>query len=253
MVVDNGVLIVGAPTIIERTVVREIQVTGTEANQLGNGIMAVPFVAQEGGRETPAELAVRDTVVDRAQYIGIGVVNTPAVVERSVVRDTRPRTDQWGQEAGLGIYAGPAPAPYTWTSRASLVLKDSALVDNRRAALLLWSSTAKVQRCSIQDTLALGIYGDGISAATTEENSAGPVELSLQDSLVQSSARAGLLLSGGGGSVRRSVFAGGVFPIALEDGAAPELEDNLFEDNTENSVALDQQLEPPPMPALPQL
>jgi hypothetical protein len=118
--------------------------------------------------------------------------------------------------------------------------------------LAIATSSATIQRSIVRDTRTSTIdeYGDGIQVTSLEEGRT--VELDLVDSLVEGSARAGLIFFGTRGSVRRSVFRQGVFSIVLEKKAAPEIgEDNVFEKNELDPVSSDEGLKPAPPPEVP--
>jgi hypothetical protein len=74
----------------------------------------------------------------------------------------------------------------------------------------------------------------------------------VRDVLIEGSGRVGLLLNGAGGRVERTVIRKGVLPVALEQGASPELlPSNVFEDNVDNRISFGTGLGTLPPLALP--
>jgi hypothetical protein len=223
----------GKPVTVKRTLVLDTSpALGLPLWEYGIGIGSIG-----------SPLIIHDSVVDGNRTAGIVLVDSSGLVERSVVRDTRPHKAPTGETRGVGIYAGFAvwedkPAP----AQTRLTVRDSVLTRSSSVGMMLWSARATVQRCLVRDTRrGGGQYGDGISAASDDK--LGEVSLTLEDSRIETSARAGLLLSGGGGAVRRSVLRKGVFSIVLDKGAAPVIgEGNVFEGNSENRLSVGQKL-----------
>ena len=145
----------------------------------------------------------------------------------------------------MGI--GAEPRPDGPPGATTLSVSEVAISGTGETGLLTWSAaTATVERSVVRDTRATTRgWGDGITTG-------GRGSLTLSDSLVERSARAGLIFYGGGGSVRRSVFRKGVFAIDLEEAATPEIgDDNGFEDNKENRVTWGNKLAPSAVPQIP--
>jgi hypothetical protein len=245
-----GILASGSSVTVNRSIVRNTR-TSPEPTNIGfsgMGIAAGSDPTKE--QSTPFALTVADSIVDQNDYVGIAVASSRATIKRSVVRRTQAVEDKLGNEFGVGIYAGVHPYD---SGPATLTLRDSLVKENTHAGVLVYSSRATVQRSIIRDSRAHEeSFGDGITGAPYED--CGEPELKLEDSWVDASARAGVLLSSGGGSVHRSALSRGFFSIALEQGASLEIgDDNLLVDNKEDRVTLGQQLDLPPLPALPQL
>jgi len=218
-----GIDAVGGATTVERTVVQDT--TAAAEPGVGAGIVVR---ASSGER---ALLTVRDSLVTGSRTAGIAVTNADGHLERTVVQDTRLGAIK-GESLGAGVYAG----YYEAQSKTTLTLRDSLLRRNSYSGLLLWSSAATVERVVVQETLDQdGAYGDGISAATAPGH--GEVELTLARGFVGTSRRVGLLLSGGRGSVRGSVFQSNLIAVDVEEGAdLTPGEDNVYHRNTEDGV-----------------
>jgi hypothetical protein len=175
-----------------------------------------------------------------------------ATVERSVVRATEPNdTNAIG---GLGVAALSTGAP------SRLSLRESLISSSHTAGLELGGADATVQRCLLRDTqpgrddsAVLG-WGDGIALRQSGYATQHASRLTLEDSLVDTSARAGLVLyEASSGSVRRSVFRKGVLAIDLEDASTVDGDDNVYEGNVENRVTWGNKLAPSPTPQIPSL
>jgi len=240
-----GLALQGAVGAVTGTVVRDSS-PAPSGRTLGYGIVASVAVAAK----TPALLTVKDSVVANAQGLGLAVIHSDATVERTVVRDTREEVVE-GKAMGVGIYAG-FYLGLGLDRTATLELRDSVVRGSAGAGLQLLTARATVSGCRIEKTAPTTEgFGDGIAAAG--DASHGPVSVTVEDSLVQDSARAGLLLRDGGGSVRRTVLRRGTLPIALEAGASPDLVDNVLEENTDDRISFGQNLRCPPPPSLPPL
>ena len=257
-----GLALFGGAATVERSVLSDNAMPATSHIQDAEGIFAQDASSAAGSPPgAPARLTLRDSAVEGNSMAGISLANTTATVERSAVRATRVArvVDLIGaekyHELGVGLMAGTYTDP-TWTTaahpppRGSLVLRDSLVHGSSAAGLWLSSLEATLTRSRVRQTgTARGLYGDGVEAVSS---SSGQVKLTMEDCLVESSARAGLLVEGGGGTVRRSVLRRGIFSIVLEGGADLAFgQDNVFEDNQEDRATFGLGLEPVPILALP--
>jgi hypothetical protein len=236
-----GVLLQNSETSLERTVVRDTQPFAD--NSLGLGL----YVVHISGGAAPS-LTARDCSIANNRTGGAALFGTRATLDRVVVRDTQP--ELVNEQGNAAIVVG-----YNDGQPSLVEASDSLLQQSTGTGLLIASATASLVRCVVRDTTATpsGSWGDGIMAMPDPSESA-PSTLSLADSLVENSTRAGLIFYGGGGSVLRSVFRKGVFAIDLEDAAAPDVgNDNVYEGNMENRVTWGNKLAPSPMPKIPGL
>jgi hypothetical protein len=238
-----GISIGGATATLERTVVRDTE-SDNSGGSPGSGVV-VWSVLPHAGNAT-----MRDCVLANNRYVGLAVFNATVAVERSVVRDTRPAVQY--DAFGFGVYAGHPAGQTEVGPPAALTLSDCLVLRNRGTGVRVVSSKATVQRCAVRETAtdAQSGYGDGIAADSSVGGLRSTVEVS--DSLVASSARAGLLLDDTGGAVKRSVLRKGIFSIALEGDADPTVEENnLFEGNDEDRITFGKGLSAPPPLTLP--
>ena len=192
--------------------------------------------------KTP-RLTLKESLVERTEGFAM-VVHAHGVVnmERTVIRDT------------AQFPSGPVPAISIASADSNpkppdptLTMKCSAVHNTTGVGLLVEGAKVQLTQSRIKDTTKSG--GDGISVQQTRR----PAEVGLDCTLVEGSARAGLIFFGGRGKVCRSIFRDGEFAIVLEKGANPIIcNDNRYEKNTRTGVAFGQGLKPvqiwkPPM------
>jgi hypothetical protein len=247
----NGLLVIGAAATVERTVIRD---TEPNALALGDGIItASGEPACASCERSRASLTLRESLLLRNRYTGVGVICATAVIERSAIRDTQfpPSADG---TAGIAVYQGEG------CSSAEARLSETVIEKSRGAGLLvLFSASVHMERSAVHDTLRAGPYGwgDGIQVASVvpgwlAPHTTGPTRLELHDSLVEGSARVGLIFYGAEGSVQRSTFRRGALAIDLEESAMPEIVDNVYEGNVFDGVSFGNRFASVPPPKLPE-
>jgi len=242
---------------IERSIVRDTRSDMTSVGGSGTAIHAATY----GPKPSLRKLALREVIVAGNRRLAVMLYDMDATLERTVVRDTRPNTRS--ECDGVGITAF-----NYWSTTGTLTLTECQVSESRVAGVYLISSAAAIQRSVVRRTLA-GVgwdycsvgaktpgFGDGIGLIRAVDLPEVPerpaASLVLEDSLVEDSARAGLLFYEGGGAVRRSVFRRGVLAIDLEEAAAPDIGgDNVYEDNLENRVTWGNKIAPAPAPSIP--
>jgi hypothetical protein len=199
-----GLSVLSAAATVERSVVRETRPQATDLDY-GNGIVAGPMTElQQPGRPS---LTVRDCVLAGNRELALGLVSADAVVERTIIRDTRPGA--LGPVAGFGILAQWAPTSKAGTK---LTLRGSALLRNRAVGLELESSSAVVEDSVIEETLPDALdqrFGQGVRAIhQILGQQAGPApRLTLRRSRVARHGT-GVVLVGATGTVEKSVVRG---------------------------------------------
>jgi len=223
-----GVIAVDAEATLERCVVRD---TGPQASDERYGVGVVGR-----GVASRAKVTLVESVVSGNTTVGAVGETCDLTLERSVVRDTL-------QEPASGDFGGGISA----SKDSTLTLTESLVAANRHAGVLVDGGAAKIARSAVRDTEQMASssgFGDGLQL--------GNAELSLSDSQVQGSARAGCVAFASSGSIARSLFRGGVFAVDLEKGSTIEVDElTVFADNVENQVTFGQQLQPAPAPLLP--
>ena len=239
---ESGLLTLGAEAILERTVV---QATRPDAEgAFGAGVIAA---YGQGDAAGPSTLTLRQCLVHENRVVGVGVQGSSATIEGTVIQNTLPHANNKSFGNGLAVFKEQASS--------TVVMRESVVRRHRGAGIWLESADATIERCQVLETAideGLGVYGDGIQASLETPGEVSTVRIS--DTLVEQSARAGLVLLAVGGAVSRSVFRGGVFAIDLELAAAPEIaEDNVYQENSENGVTAGQNLAASPPPLIPTL
>lgn len=179
---STAVSLSGAVARIERTTVRET--LPTEKSRIGGfGITALDS----------SDLTLTDSIVRDSRTAAIGVILGSVTLERCVIRDTREQlSDMTG---GLGILAvvdERKRVPPVVNVTSTLIAR------SRSAGILLHGAEGRILDSAIRDTapqLLGGLFGDGIyvSAAGAEVVAANVV---VQGTLVERSARAGLIVQG---------------------------------------------------------
>ena len=234
-----GVNLQSSKGTVERTVVRD---TAGQRSDNSQGIGILSMVQDLKG--LPSQLTVRDSLVERNRNTGIFSWSTKAAIDRTVVRDTRDQSSDSQYGSGIVVKVQPGTK-----HPSTLSLENSLVSSNQSTGVSLFGSSAKLASCAVRDTRIDGRkqYGDGVVAAEKST-------LVLEDLLVGSNARAGILYRGSGGSIRGSLVRDNVFAIDLEEGADPAIAaDNTMEGNQINNVSTGKGLKPTPVPPPPKI
>ena len=192
---EVGILLGSSKATLMQTVVRDTR-ERTSDKLTGIGIQAMVLAGQ-----SRSELVVRDSLVSGNRVVGIFLLSSKAMLERSVVRDTRKRaTDSAG---GIGVQA----MVQTGQGWPELTVRDSLLSGNRTSGLLLLSSKALVERSVVRDTRAQASdkrVGRGIQASV-QNGEDRPSELTVRDSLITRNRDVGILVENSKVTVDRTV------------------------------------------------
>ena len=179
-----GILVLGSKALLERTVVRETRGTVLN-NTFGIGIQ----VSVMPKLDMLPELTVRDCLVAKNRYFGIGVFSAKAMLERTVVRDTRPELSS--NSVGTGIHAAVDPD----SSRPShLTIRDCLIAQNRNTGVFLWSSKGLIERTVVQNTryeVKTGWFGSGV-VAKRQPGSSTNSEITMRESVISANQSAGI-------------------------------------------------------------
>jgi len=240
---SEGIHLLSSAMTLERSIIRH---TGAEEASKLYGFGLVALAQTYVGK--PSKLTARDCVVTHSTTSGIGIADSSGTLERVVVRDTAPSA--LDQRFGVGIHV----VAEDKTTSAAADIRHCQVRTSRSAGIHVQNAAVKVGGCEVINTMAeLGkaLYGDGMSA---EAKNGGAARLTVADSLVQGSARAGVVFFGSEGSLNRSVVKSGVFSVVLEQGAKAKIsEDNVYEQNDRDPVSFGQNLTPAPVPKVPKL
>ena len=223
----------GVEAIVERTLVRD---TGMR-DDMGPTDLSFGLNAQPG-----SILSASECVVAGGRWLGVLFAQAKGTLSHTVVRDTQPHATG---VLGLGVAV---------ITGSSVSLSGCVVDRNRGAGIGVQDSAVTVDAMAVRSTLpgtdldGKEGYGDGIYG----RSASGSVTVTVTASLVEANKRAGVLFSGAGGAVRRSVIRTGVFAIDIEQGSTPEIgDDNLFEGNVENRVSWGNGLVPLAPPVIP--
>jgi hypothetical protein len=113
-------------------------------NELGSGLIAQPDPAT-GIRP---QVVVRGSLFDGNREDGMSLAGTDALIEATVVRNTRSSVDDGLR--GRGILARRNEQTQ---ERADVTVRDSLLVGNHEAGLFVWGSDLQVESTVVRDTL----------------------------------------------------------------------------------------------------
>jgi len=183
----QGLSLWGAKATVRRTVVRGTEPQSADG-KYGTGIKAGPL----GQQLLQADLTVQDCLVQDNSSFGVELDGAKALLERTVVRDTRARTDK---KYGIGVqgYNG-----------ADMTVKECLVVGNRQMGISLMGCTGTVERSIVRDTapqLLDKAAGYGIAAEFYKVGSV----LSVKDSLVANNTTVGVSLEDASATIEGTV------------------------------------------------
>ena len=191
----HGISLWGAEATLERTVIVDTQPQALD-QVAGVGIQA----ARED--KISSSLTMRDCFVGRNRQLGIGVWGSKATVERTVVRDTHEQASDKVAGAGIAVmFLSNQSHP------SDVTVRDSLVVGNRVAGILLESSKATVERTVVRDTRERALdntLGFGIEA-WIQAGQSRPAEVTVRDSLITGNRYMGLGLFSSKATVERTV------------------------------------------------
>lgn len=223
----------GAGT-IERTVVRGTRGAPARA-WYGVGVQADPGT----------DLTVRESVLEDNQHLGLAIFGARATVERTIVRGTRAFP---GRVGGVGIGVDTvktleAPSP-------QIAVRESLIVDNQSAGLMLSDGRFDVSTCVVRGTAASdGHYGDGLILSPPKGSVEGRLVGAVEDLLVENNARAGIGVFGGELTVKRSRLRCNAFDLQQDQGTLVDLGENACGCASAGACKVaSEKLEPVPFP-----
>jgi hypothetical protein len=233
-------------TTIARTVVRDTEPAAT-GGKFGHGVLSYGMLKN-------AELSLEESVVAYNAGTEVFLLSTNGVLDQVLVVDSPDQAPE-AYHVSTGVVAFPVLTALLSGEAPTLTVRRSLVANHQMVGVQLSAVEATVEQSAIRNTLTTASgaeFGDGLSVEVLKEVPKVAASLTVTDSLVEKSARAGLLARGAGGSVSRSVFREGVFPIALEQGAPLKPgPDNVYELNEENTVSYAKGLTPAPLPTTP--
>jgi hypothetical protein len=239
-----GIIASGASITLEGSVVRDTASCADHGGGAG--------IVLQGSAGTSTVATLRESAVAGNRWAGVAVFGAELVVERSVVRGTMPQ--DLDQTLGLGVAAVGGRMP------AGVTMSQSLVEGNHVTGVLLDRALGTVTSSVVRHTeveTKTSDFGDGVEVWSCEPalgDCTGdlPSGLTFASSVVEGSARAGLLFVSAGGVVQASVLRRGVFAVDLEEGADPAIAaDVLFQENVENRVTFGSGLKCSSLPAPP--
>ena len=155
--------------------------------------------------QASGSLVLRNSLVEGNRDLGLSLFGSKAVVERSVLRNTREVALK--KTFGNGIQAAPALSGQPRGSE--LTLRDSLVTGNRYKGVALFGSKATLERSVVRDTREQASdqqSGTGILASFDSSGQGQRSEVILRDSLVEGNRDLGLSLWSSRATVERSVI-----------------------------------------------
>ena len=200
MVVENretGIILVGSKARLERTVVRDTFERASDG-EFGTGIQAIVLP----GQKNPSELTLVMSAIRRNRGAGVLLFSSKATRDRTVVSDTRALASDG--RGGAGIVAE-FQSGQSRTSDVRVV--DSLVERNRKAGIILYSSTAKLVQTVVRDTIPRILDNeDGFGVwATVPFDRKEPSTVSISDSVIVGNREVGILLESSNAAIVRSV------------------------------------------------
>jgi len=190
---EVGVLVDGSIARLEGTLVR-----GTNASAsglFGRGLNAQDHI-NDGHR---SDVEVDACVFERGQEVGLYATGSDVDVHATVVRDTRAKPD--GQ-LGVGV---DAELSANTGQRALLTLRDSLVERNQSVGVFVISADVAIAHSVVRDTVVepfTALFGDGITVLSFF----GSASASVDQSLIEANARAGMSNFGGALEISNSAL-----------------------------------------------
>ena len=192
-----GLRLYSSKATLEWTVVRDTRERASD-NGFGMGIHA----QVQSGKTEGSELTVRDSLFAGNRTAGIDLLSSKAIIERTVVRDTREQVSN--QLGGMGIQVRVKSG---LTRPSELTARDSLVAGNRAGGIAVLSSKATVERTVVRDTreqVSDKTGGTGLQAAVQPGQSEAS-ELTVRQSLVAGNRSIGINLLSSKATVERTV------------------------------------------------
>ena len=175
--VDNGVVVLASEVAIEATVISDV--AADVDGFFGRGLTVQNLGAHTG------KATVTSSLIERARDCGLLAIGSELSVERSWIRsiDVDPALLDGGWGIGAQVSETDLVAPM-------LSVRDSRVEDAKMAGIVIVGGNASVERVSVLRTgpTPSGDFGDGVAAVLETFDAS----LSLSDSHIEASARAGV-------------------------------------------------------------
>jgi hypothetical protein len=182
---ETGLAVVAATASIESTLVRAIDPRPDGVMGRGIGAEVDPLTG------TAADLQLVNTLVERCHEFGVFVTGSRVSIERSTVRDIFARPSDGAGGVGIAIQMS-----FETGAPSEATIADSLVERTQQSGLSVIGATANIFDVVVRDSLPddNGAFGDGVLAvAAFYDGQVVPTTVHLESSLVENSARAGLL------------------------------------------------------------
>ena len=186
-----GLAVAALDATVEAVIVRdtEAEVAG---GTIGRGLAAEPHPHTQ----EPAVLALSGSVIERSHEVGLAVIGSEAVIDGTVVRDSRPRPADG--LFGRGIIVQLSTETY---APSQATISHSLVEGSHEAGIYVVGSNAVIEDSVIRDSKAqagTGLFGDGVIAAVMKTLVGGvhDASLRLDRCLIEGSTRAAVATFG---------------------------------------------------------
>jgi hypothetical protein len=226
-----GLLLAGGTAEVERTVIRD-----------GSGDQATGIAVQPDD-DQGSVLTVRQSSVERAVGLGIGIANSEVTLEGVAVRSTAP-TAQGANGRGVEVVSLVADGPNT-----SAVLNGCLIDDHREVGMLVMDAQASLVTTAISNIVpnAGGAYGRGLQVQGGAD-SLRPTTLELEESRIDHVNELGVAVFGGTGTLEhveigpvttndQGLFGDGLVVASFDAPATAKLHASYIHDSGRAGVA----------------
>ncbi len=180
----TGVYIIASEATVEDSVIRDS--TGIDTNAAGMGVLV-----SLNSRGQPGEVAIQRSVIEGNEEAGIFVQGSSAIVEDTVVRDTRPYPGKL--ETGWGIYI---VADVADGLRSEATLKRVVVERSRDVGVAILGSSAALDGLLVRDTLPRDSDGgNGIGLAVASRGALHG-DITARGAVIEGSRTVGVFIDG---------------------------------------------------------
>ena len=180
----TAVLAQGAALDVEASVIRD---TKPMLDDLGLGLRVL-----YGMHTSRSTLTLRTSLIERVFEFGLQILASDAVVESTVIRETRPSVASAFYGRGIEIQGHPTKA-----DTSSVTIRQSVIERNRDAGIALEGSNAEIEDTVVRDTDSdASNQTSGRGVVVQPDPPGHPAALSLRSSLIERNRDVGVFVSG---------------------------------------------------------
>lgn len=193
-----GVHFQGSQGLVERSVIRDTLVQPSD-QRFGYGVSMSPSAA------TNSTVTVAETLISGNRTIGINAANSSVIVDRSLVRDTRPGVK--GNTLGVGIAVTTDPSlSKAGAPVAVLTMRHTTVSGNSWSGIYLWGANASIEHSLVHENRSASIndvqFG-GIVALVDPQGANRPL-VKVQNTVMTNNGKSGITGLGVNLVVKRS-------------------------------------------------